>query len=323
MLTKSSLAVVACAALLACTSALAQTYPTRPIRLIVPFGAGGPDTTARILAQQLGKQMGQTFVVDNHAGANGLIGAEEVAKAIPDGYTLMLTSASFAVNPSIYRKLPYDSQRDFVDVAQIAAGEGLLLVVNPAVPAKTVKEFIALASKPDARIAFASPGIGNTLHLAGERFNMRTGTKMLHVPYKGGGPATAALLSGEVQAAFMTTPTSVPQIKAGKLRALAFSGKTRASFLPDVPTMAEAGVPDFDIDAGWHGLFAPAGTPPAIVERLRQEVEKALATPEMTDAIKATGLMPSTLPPMDFKALVDSDISKYAAIVKAAHITPE
>jgi tripartite-type tricarboxylate transporter receptor subunit TctC len=308
---------------LASTPATAQTWPDRPIRLVVPFGAGGPDTTARILGQQLSKQLGQPIIVDNRAGANGMIGADAVAKALPDGYTLMLTSASFTINPSIYKKLPYDSKKDFIDVAQVAAGEGLILAVHPNVPAKTVTELIALARDPANRISYGSPGVGNTLHLAGERFNMRAGTKMLHVPYKGGGPAAAALLGGEIQVMLMTAPTALPQIRAGKLRALAFTGDTRASYLPDVPTLKEAGVPDFDVDAGWHGLFAPAATPPAIVQRLRQEVVKALQTPEMAQAIKETGLLPSRLAPDAFPGLVDADIAKYAELVRIAHVEPE
>ena len=305
------------------TQAQSSSWPDRPIRLVVPFGAGGPDTTARILGQQLSKQLGQPIIVDNRAGANGIIGADAVAKAAPDGYTLMLTSASFAVNPSIYKKLPYDSKREFIDIAQVAAGEGLILAVYPGVPARTLAEFLALAREPNSKIAYGSPGIGNTLHLAGERFNMRAGTKMLHVPYKGGGPAAAALLGGEIQAMLMTAPTALPQIRAGKLRALAFTGETRASYLPDVPTLKEAGVPDFDVDAGWHGLFAPANTPPAIVQRLRQEITKALQTPEMTQAIKDTGLMPSTLPPDAFPQMVDADIAKYTELVRIARVEPE
>jgi tripartite-type tricarboxylate transporter receptor subunit TctC len=320
----AALAAVVCMAVApGAHTAFAQSWPDRPIRLVVPFGAGGPDTTARILGQQLSKQLGQPIIVDNRAGANGIIGADMVAKAAPDGYTLMLTSASFAVNPSMYKKLPYDSQRDFIAIAQVAAGEGLILAVHPGVPATTLAEFLALARDPGSKIAYGSPGIGNTLHLAGERFNMRAGTKMLHVPYKGGGPAAAALLGGEIQAMLMTAPTALPQIRAGKLRALAFTGDARASYLPEVPTLKEAGVPDFDVDAGWHGLFAPANTPPAIVQRLRQEVVKALQTPEMTQAIKETGLVPSTLAPEAFPQRVDTDIAKYTELVRIARVEPE
>ena len=316
--------VYAALALLATTFAhAADDYPNRTIRLVVPFSAGGPDTTARILAQRLTTQLGQSVVVDNRPGANGLIGSEAVARAIPDGYTLMLTSSSFVINPSMYAKMPYDSNKDFIKVAQVAAGEGLLFVVNPALPATTVKEFIALAKTPGQRVSFGSPGIGGNLHIAGELFNQQAGVNMVHIPYKGAGQAVTAVMAGELQAMFVTSPLALPQIKAGKLRPLAFTGLARASYLPDVPTIKEAGLPDFEIDAGWHGVFAPTGTPPAVIDRLRTEITAALANPEMRAAIEATGLAPSRLAPADFSRTVDADITKYAELLRLAGVKPE
>jgi len=300
-----------------------DTYPSRPVRVIVPFGAGGPDTVARLMAQALAERTGQPFVVDNRPGANGIIGAQAVARSRPDGYTLLLTSSSFVVNPSMYRKLPYDTLKDFTPVTQIAAAGGLLLVVSPSIPAQSVKELIALAREPESRLSFGSPGIGNTNHLTGELFNARAGVNMLHVPYKGGGRAISALLAGDIQVAFASSALSLPYVRAGRLRALAYTGRARASYLPDVPTMIEAGVPDFEVDSGWQGLYVPADCPREIVAKLQGEVLAALGNPQMRERIAALGLEPVGSTPAEFALFVRAEISKYAEMVRAAGIRPE
>ncbi|HEY6240171.1 MAG TPA: tripartite tricarboxylate transporter substrate binding protein [Burkholderiales bacterium] len=305
------------------SSASCDTYPSRPVRVIVPFGTGGPDTVARVMAQALSAQTGQPFVVDNRPGANGIIGAEAVARSKPDGYTVLVTSSSFIVNPSMYRKLPYDTLRDFVPVTQITAAGGLLLVVSPSIPAQSVKELIALARQPGSRLSFGSPGIGNTNHLTGELFNARAEIKMLHVPYKGGGQAISALLAGDVQVAFASSALSLPYVRAGRLRALAYTGRARASYLPDVPTMMEAGVADFEVDSGWQGLYAPAECPLEIVAKLQGGVLVALANPQVRERIATLGLEAVGSTPAEFKLFVQAEIKKYAEMVRAAGIQPE
>ncbi len=301
----------------------ADAYPARAVRIIVPFGPGGPDTVARLAAQALAARTGQPFVVDNRPGANGIIGAEAVAKAKADGYTLLMTSSSFVVNPSIYRQLPYDTLKDFAPVTQVAAAGGLLLVAGPSTPAQSVQELIALARRPDSRIAFASPGVGNTNHLTGELFNARAGIRMLHVPYKGGGQAIAALLAGDVQVAFASPALALPQVRAGKLRALAYTGRARAAYLPEVPTMIEAGLAGFEVDSGWQGLYAPAGSPADIVATLQREVHAAVGEPAMRERLAALGLEPVGSASAEFGEFLRIEIAKYAEMVRAAGIQPE
>jgi tripartite-type tricarboxylate transporter receptor subunit TctC len=307
---------------IACAGAHAQSYPSRPIRLVTPFPAGGTaEVLARAIAVQVEAQLGQPVVVDSRGGANGIIGTEIVARAAPDGYTALHVTASFVINPHIYRKLPYHYDRDFVPVTSVVLGTGYLVLVHPAVPARTLQELIALAKK-DSRLTYGSPGVGNTLHLAAEFFNVRAGTRLVHVPYKGVAPAMNAAIAGEVQAIFMPATIAIPMVKAGKLRALAFTANKRLAELPDVPTSAEAGL-ELPLSGAWHGWFVPARTPAAIVQRLHAEAQKALGVPKVRDFILAGGYEPDGRSPAAFREFVRAEYERYGEMVRAAKLEPQ
>jgi tripartite-type tricarboxylate transporter receptor subunit TctC len=313
----------ACFVLYGAAPVWAQSYPSKPIRMIVPFAAGAPDAAARILAQQLQVQMGQPVLVENRPGANGLPGTETVARADPDGYTLLMVSTSIAINPSLYRKMPFDVQKDLEPVTAVVTGPGYILVVNPALPVKTVKELVALAKTPGRQLTYGTPGFGNALHLATEMFTTRAGISVTHAPYKGAGPAIADLIGGHIQMMFVTPPLSMPHIRSGKLRPIGFAGPKRWSELPDVPVMAEAGIEGVVLDGGWYGLFAPARTPAVIVNRLHAEVQKALGVSDVRERYAKMMLDPVGNTPAEFRVELADQIRKYAELVKAAKIEPQ
>jgi tripartite-type tricarboxylate transporter receptor subunit TctC len=294
--------------------AFAIDYPTRPVRIIVGFPPGGSaDIITRLVAQALSERMGQTFVVDNRPGAGSNIGTEAVARADPDGYTLLSVSVANAINPTLYAKLNYDYMRDFVPVASIDVVPNVM-DVNPSVPATTVPEFIAYAKANPGKISMGSGGIGSSPHVAGELFKMMTGVDMLHVPYRGVAPATTDLLAGQVQVLFDTVPASIANIRAGKLRALAVTTKTRSEALPDVPAMAEF-VPGYEASS-FHGIAAPKGTPPEVVAKLNAEINAALADPKLKARLADLGGVVLTGTPADFGRFMAEEIDKWGKVVR-------
>ena len=314
--------VILCAGMLltlAATPAQAQAYPARPIRFVVPYAPGGPlDLIARAIGQKLTEATGQAVVVDNKPGAGGNIGADIVAKAAPDGYTIVMGAvATHAINPTLYPKIPYDPVKDFTPVAMVAVVPNVL-VVNPALPVKSVKELIDFAKAKPSYLNFASGSNGSTGHLAGELFNALAGVQMVHIPYKGGAPAMADLLAGQVQLMFDNLANALPQVKAGKLRALAVTTAQRSAFAPDLPTLAEAGVPGFDLTT-WFGIFLPGNAPRDIVLRLNTEINKALNAPDMKDRLEKMGAEPpANNTPERFAAFIKVEFDKYARVIKAS-----
>ena len=303
-------------ALPAIAAAQTPAYPTKPIRLVVPFPAGGAtDIFAREVAKHLTDAWGQSVVVDNRPGAGGNIGSELVAKAAPDGYTLeMGTVGTHAINASLYSKMPYDHVRDFVPVI-LVAGVPNVLEVNPALPVNSVQELIAYAKANPGKLNFASSGSGTSIHLSGELFKVMAGVQMTHVPYKGSAPALQDLIGGQVQLMFDNLPPSLPQIKAGKLRALAVTSAARAPALPDTPTVAEAGLPGFEASS-WFGVLAPAGTPPEIVNKLNAEIAKWLASPGAKEKLANVGANIAGGTPEDFARHIQAETTKWAKVVK-------
>ena len=315
------------AALLGATFALAANaaaFPDRPVRFVLGFAPGGaPDVIARVVAKQLTAQVGQSVVLDNRAGANGIVAAELVANANPDGHTLLVTPGAFAINPSIYRKLPFDPVRSFSPVTNICLSEALLLVTGPAVRAQSVRELIELGKHPEAKLAYGTSGVGNVTHIAGALFAVRTGTSLTHVPYKGGGPMTTGLLAGEIQLAFTNPATIIGTVKGGRVRALAYNAAARTPLLPDVPTMVESGVTGMDMPPSWYGVFAPAKVPAEIVSRLHTEIRTAIADRGVREAFAGLNVQADGRPPAEFKVFVVEAIRRYGELVKLAGIPTE
>ena len=310
------------AAAFACGTALAQgAFPTHAVTMIVPFPpGGGTDTGARIIAQKLGAKWGQTVIVENKGGAAGAIGADTVAKAKPDGYTILMGNiGTQAINPSLYKKLPYDPTTAFAPISLVAELP-LAMMVNPAVPATSAKEFVALAKSQPGKLSYSSSGAGGAPHLAAEMFKEATGTFILHVPYRGGGPAISDLLAGHVQVSFMTVLEASGHVKAGKLRALAVTSSKRVGALPDVPTLAETVVPGFN-SISWIGLLAPAATPKDVVDKISADVREVLAADDVKAKLLELGAIPSGTTPAQFQQLIGADTRRYAQVIQDKKIT--
>ncbi|HET8973175.1 MAG TPA: tripartite tricarboxylate transporter substrate binding protein [Pseudolabrys sp.] len=302
-------------------AAIADDYPSRPVKIIVPFGAGGPtDVYTRAIAEELRKSLRQPFVMENRPGAGTTIGTDVVAKAPPDGYTLLMVSGTQTVNETLYAHKPYKLMRDLVPIAPLIDTD-LVLVVHPSVPAKAVGELLALARAKPGTLNYGSSGPGSNYHMAGELLKNLTGIDIVHVPYKGSTGARNDILSGQIQILFDSVPTMAPQIKAGMVRALGTSGKTRSPILPDVATMAEAGVPGFNATL-WVGFMAPAGTPKPIVDKLHDEITKILRRPDIKQAWEKTGATPIVMTQPEFKNFMEAQVAKWAEVIKTNRIAP-
>jgi tripartite-type tricarboxylate transporter receptor subunit TctC len=316
---------ISAAVLLLAVSAAVQAaapYPNKPIRLVVPFSpGGGNDIAARFVAQRLTEGFGQTAVVDNRPGAGSTLGTDVVAKAAPDGYTLLVTHNAIAINQTLYPKLPYDTVRDFAQVAIIGVTTNTL-VVNPTVPVKTTKELIALAKAKPGSLNYASTGAGGTSHLAMEYFRLETGTNLVHIPYKGTAPALTDLVGGQTQVMISALPGTVPFINAKRVVALATTGKKRSAFLPDLPTLDESGVKGYEFDT-WYGLHAPAKVPKDVIAKLSAEISKSLSRPEVKDQLFKQGIEVQITTPEEFAAYVRAEVAKMGKIIKASGAKPE
>ncbi len=299
-------------------------YPQRPIRLLNPFAPGGTaDINARTLASEVGRQLGGNIVVDNRDGANGIVGTQIVVNAPADGYTILHTTTSAAINPSVQRKLPYDTLKDLTPITFVALGAGYVVVVHPGFAARSMKDVIELAKNKNKPVAYSTAGIGNSTHLVTEMFSAAAGINMTHVPYKGVAPALNAVLAGEVQLMFIPPTSAVQHIQSGRVRGLAFTGKSRWSVLPELPTVMESGLPGFNKDAGWNLWAAPAKTPPAIIALLQREVKKALALPQVREVFVNGGYDPLGNTPEEARAFFAAEIKLYGDIVKRIGLKPE
>ncbi|MBN9474830.1 MAG: tripartite tricarboxylate transporter substrate binding protein [Burkholderiales bacterium] len=307
----------------ACAAAVAASYPDRPIRMMIPFPPGGPnDVLGRLLATEVGKDLGQPIVIENKGGAGGTIGADMVAKAAPDGYTLLLGgTASLGIAPSLYSRLPYDAVADFAPVGMVATSPSLL-VVGARQPFRNVGELIARAKAAPGKLNFASAGVGTPTHLAAELFKTMAAVDIVHVPYKGGGPALNDLLAGQVEMYFSGIVAAVPLVNQGSLRALAITSDQRSELMPDVPTMSEAGLPGYEIQ-NWFAIFAPAGTPQPVVDRLNKSLARFLALPAVRSKMRELNVDPRSSTPQELAAYQGKELRKWSALVKQAGITPE
>ena len=307
-----------CAAFCAATAA-AQPYPAKPVRIVVGYPPGGPtDVIARTVAQKLALAFAQQVIVDNRPGASGMIGAELVVKAPPDGYTLLTVPITFAVTPSVFPKMPYDAEKDLAPVALIAAAP-FILVVHPTLPVKTVKDLIALAKSRPGQINYASASAGGMPHLAGEFFNMMTGVKLTHIPYKGAAPATIDLLAGQVSLMFNNMLSAMPHVKSGKLRAVAVTSVRRSGAVPELPASAET-IPGCEA-SGWYGAFAPAATPRDVVAKLNAEINRAMRLPDVVQRLAGNGVEAASMTPAEFGAYLHSEIGKWGKVVKLSGAT--
>ena len=317
--TLRSLWLAAMSCLLA-ASVQAQPYPSKPVRVVVPYPPGGPtDIVARVLFQQVAESTGQQFVIDNRAGAGGNIGAEHVAKSPADGHTVLIGTTAHAINMSLFKSLNYDVQKDLAPVSLLTQGP-LVLVTHPQFPANSVKELIDMAKAKPGSLNFASSGNGQSTHLSAELFNSMAGTKMVHVPYKGSAPALSDLMTGQVGIMFDTTLSAMPFVRAGKLKALGVTSPQRTPAAPEVPTIAESGLPGYEVFA-WNGVFVPAGTPKAIVAQLNEEIRKAMQLPQVRDKFSAQGFAASWNTPDQFGVFVRNEVDKWARTVKASGAT--
>ena len=298
-------------------SALAQGYPAKPVKVVVPYPPGGPtDIVARVVSQKLSEQTGQPFLVENRAGAGGNIGAEAVARAPADGYTLLVATTAHAINPSVFKTLGYRLQQDFAPVSQLTSGP-LVIVAHPALPANNVKELIAFARAKPGELNFASSGNGQSTHLAAELFSTMAGVKMNHVPYKGSAPALTDVIGGQAAVMFDTMLSAMPQVKSGKLKALAVTSAQRSPAAPELPTVAESGLPGYEAIA-WNGLLAPAGTPPEVIAKLNAEVKRALEAPEIKERFSAQGFSAAWNTPAAYGAFLQAELDKWAKVAKVS-----